>query len=97
MRQSVGLLDMDEDEDVKLSTHAVQLCVLLCIFIIITMVLLLNMLIAAMSDTYAKVSEVKDQMYIRLLAESTLTVERKLPLWLRPKQAEPFRRKDERL
>lgn len=47
-------------------------------FVILTMILLLNMLIASMTDTYAAISAEKDNLRLSYLALTCLTLERRL-------------------
>ncbi len=83
VRQAVGLLDMDEPI-AEMDEHVTLARVLLFCFIMLTMILLLNMLIAAMSDTYSTVNSNKDLLWTKLLAESVFIMERRLPPCLRP-------------
>ena len=58
---------------------------LFVVFIILCQILLLNVLIAAMNNTYNELSEMKEIIWLQILCKSILSIERRLPRCIRPK------------
>ena len=83
LRFTVGLLDLDEA--VTQLQSPVLARTLLFFFIVISIVLLLNVLIAAMGDTYADIAGKKDNLWRKLKYEAVLLMENRIPVFLRPK------------
>ena len=82
LRVMVGLYDLDDA--LERAAYPLLARIVAFLFIIVTMIQLLNMLIAAMTNTFADVSAVSDHLWIKLLAESTISFESHLPRFLRP-------------
>ena len=83
LRFTVGLSDLDEHMD-KLQSPFLARGILF-FFIVISIVLLLNVLIAAMGDTYADIAGKKDDLWRKLKYEAVLAIEKRLPRVMRPK------------
>ena len=83
LRFTVGLLDLDES--VSQLQSPVLARTILFFFIVIAIVLLLNVLIAAMGDTYADIAGKKDNLWRQLKYEAVLLMEKRIPVLLRPR------------
>ena len=83
LRFTVGLLDLDESVSQLQSPFLAR--TILFFFIVIAIVLLLNVLIAAMGDTYSDIAGKKDDLWRKLKYEAVLLMENRIPAFLRPK------------
>ena len=75
-RYMVGGTELEIAED---SDYSVMVYAVLVMFILIANIQLLNMLIAAMSDTYMTITGHKRLLWIRLRTQSVMLLERRLP------------------
>ena len=55
------------------------------LFVLFSNIMLLNMLIAAMNNTYNEIAPLRDVIWLQLRLKAVLLIERRLPCWLRPK------------
>ncbi|XP_036394036.1 transient receptor potential cation channel subfamily V member 6 [Megalops cyprinoides] len=79
---SVGLVDLPVDHTLR--THPV-VHVLHCSFSVVSYILLLNLLIAMMSDTHWRVAQERDELWRTQVVATTLMLERRLPRCLWPR------------
>ncbi|KAG7263292.1 hypothetical protein CRUP_037816 [Coryphaenoides rupestris] len=79
---SVGLIDLPVDHtfDTPPIVH-----VLHCTFSVVSYILLLNLLIAMMSDTHWRVAQERDELWRTQVVATTLMLERRLPRCLWPR------------
>uniref|UniRef100_A0A8C3AS30 Transient receptor potential cation channel, subfamily V, member 6 n=1 Tax=Cyclopterus lumpus TaxID=8103 RepID=A0A8C3AS30_CYCLU len=79
---SVGLIDLPVDHtiDTPPIVH-----VLHCTFSVVSYILLLNLLIAMMSDTHWRVAQERDELWTTQVVATTLMLERRLPRCLWPR------------
>ncbi|KAM4601327.1 transient receptor potential cation channel subfamily V member 6 [Polymixia lowei] len=79
---SVGLIDLPVDHTI---TTPPIVHVLHCTFSVVSYILLLNLLIAMMSDTHWRVAQERDELWRTQVVATTLMLERRLPrcLWTR--------------
>ncbi|KAK5862140.1 hypothetical protein PBY51_017568 [Eleginops maclovinus] len=79
---SVGLIDLPVDHTI---TTPPIVHVLHCTFSVVSYILLLNLLIAMMSDTHWRVAQERDELWRTQVVATTLMLERKLPRCLWPR------------
>lgn len=79
---SAGLIDLPVDH--ALHTPAI-VHVLHVSFSVVSCILLLNLLIAMMSDTHWRVAQEREELWRTQVVATTLMLERRLPRWLRPR------------
>ncbi|XP_068998640.1 transient receptor potential cation channel subfamily V member 6 isoform X2 [Embiotoca jacksoni] len=79
---SVGLIDLPVDHTF---TTPPIVHVLHCIFSVVSYILLLNLLIAMMSDTHWRVAQERDELWRTQVVATTLMLERRLPRCLWPR------------
>ncbi|XP_068614228.1 transient receptor potential cation channel subfamily V member 6 [Brachionichthys hirsutus] len=79
---SVGLIDLPVDHTV--ATPPI-VHVLHCAFSVVSYILLLNLLIAMMSDTHWRVAQERDELWRTQVVATTLMLERRLPRCLWPR------------
>nr|XP_040021674.1 transient receptor potential cation channel subfamily V member 6 [Gasterosteus aculeatus aculeatus] len=79
---SVGLIDMPVDQTI-ITPPIVY--VLHCTFSLVSYLLLLNLLIAMMSDTHWRVAQERDELWRTQVVATTLMLERRLPRCLWPR------------
>ncbi|XP_031155360.1 transient receptor potential cation channel subfamily V member 6 [Sander lucioperca] len=79
---SVGLIDLPVDQTI--TTHPI-VYVLHCTFSVVSYILLLNLLIAMMSDTHWRVAQERDELWRTQVVATTLMLERRLPRCLWPR------------
>ncbi|TDH11694.1 hypothetical protein EPR50_G00063330 [Perca flavescens] len=79
---SVGLIDLPVDQTI--TTHPI-VYVLHCTFSVVSYILLLNLLIAMMSDTHWRVAQERDELWRTQVVATTLMLERRLPRYLLPR------------
>uniref|UniRef100_A0A4W6D8P3 Transient receptor potential cation channel, subfamily V, member 6 n=1 Tax=Lates calcarifer TaxID=8187 RepID=A0A4W6D8P3_LATCA len=79
---SVGLIDLPVDHTVFTPpiVHVIH-----CAFSVVSYILLLNLLIAMMSDTHWRVGQERDELWRTQVVATTLMLERRLPRWLWPR------------
>ncbi|ELT88104.1 hypothetical protein CAPTEDRAFT_202739 [Capitella teleta] len=81
LRLTIGLEEMDIFEQ---AAHPVMVKVIFMSFVLLANILLLNMLIAAMSDTYAEVTHQKYDLWLKIRTKSICLIEQHLPTFMRP-------------
>ncbi|XP_076010700.1 transient receptor potential cation channel subfamily V member 6 [Genypterus blacodes] len=79
---SVGLIDLPVDHTI--ATPPI-VHVLHCAFSVVSYILLLNLLIAMMSDTHWRVAQERDELWMTQVVATTLMLERRLPRCLWPR------------
>uniref|UniRef100_A0A671WAM3 Transient receptor potential cation channel, subfamily V, member 6 n=1 Tax=Sparus aurata TaxID=8175 RepID=A0A671WAM3_SPAAU len=79
---SVGLIDLPVDHTI--ATPPI-VHVLHCTFSVVSYILLLNLLIAMMSDTHWRVAQERDELWRTQVVATTLMLERRLPRCLWPR------------
>ncbi|XP_042278855.1 transient receptor potential cation channel subfamily V member 6 [Thunnus albacares] len=79
---SVGLIDLPVDHTI-ITPPIVH--VLHCAFSVVSYILLLNLLIAMMSDTHWRVAQERDELWRTQVVATTLMLERRLPRCLWPR------------
>ncbi|KAE8288933.1 Transient receptor potential cation channel subfamily V member 6 [Larimichthys crocea] len=79
---SVGLIDLPVDHTI--ATPPI-VHVLHCAFSVVSYILLLNLLIAMMSDTHWRVAQERDELWRTQVVATTLMLERRLPRCLWPR------------
>ncbi|XP_056301047.1 transient receptor potential cation channel subfamily V member 6 [Pseudoliparis swirei] len=79
---SVGLIDLPVDHTI--ATPPI-VHVLHCTFSVVSYILLLNLLIAMMSDTHWRVAQERDELWTTQVVATTLMLERRLPRCLWPR------------
>uniref|UniRef100_A0A3B4AYZ0 Ion transport domain-containing protein n=1 Tax=Periophthalmus magnuspinnatus TaxID=409849 RepID=A0A3B4AYZ0_9GOBI len=79
---SVGLIDLPVDHTI-ITPPIVH--VLHCTFSVVSYILLLNLLIAMMSDTHWRVAQERDELWRTQVVATTLMLERRLPRCLWPR------------
>ncbi|XP_077431825.1 transient receptor potential cation channel subfamily V member 6 isoform X2 [Vanacampus margaritifer] len=79
---SVGLIDLPVDHSF---TTPPIVHVLHCAFSVVSYILLLNLLIAMMSDTHWRVAQERDELWRTQVVATTLMLERRLPRCLWPR------------
>uniref|UniRef100_A0A4W5QIB0 Transient receptor potential cation channel, subfamily V, member 6 n=1 Tax=Hucho hucho TaxID=62062 RepID=A0A4W5QIB0_9TELE len=79
---SVGLIDLPVDHTI---TTPPIVHVLHCTFSVVSYILLLNLLIAMMSDTHWRVAQERDELWRTQVVATTLMLERRLPRCLWPR------------
>ncbi|KAM9852171.1 transient receptor potential cation channel subfamily V member 6 [Aulostomus maculatus] len=79
---SVGLIDLPVDHTF---TTPPIVHVLHCAFSVVSYILLLNLLIAMMSDTHWRVAQERDELWRTQVVATTLMLERRLPRYLWPR------------
>ncbi|XP_024917048.1 transient receptor potential cation channel subfamily V member 6 isoform X2 [Cynoglossus semilaevis] len=79
---SVGLIDLPVDHTIITPpiVHVIH-----CAFSVVSYILLLNLLIAMMSDTHWRVAQERDELWRTQVVATTLSLERRLPRWLWPR------------
>uniref|UniRef100_A0A8D3BV99 Transient receptor potential cation channel, subfamily V, member 6 n=1 Tax=Scophthalmus maximus TaxID=52904 RepID=A0A8D3BV99_SCOMX len=79
---SVGLIDLPVEHTI---TTPPIVHVIHCAFSVVSYILLLNLLIAMMSDTHWRVAQERDELWRTQVVATTLMLERRLPRWLWPR------------
>ncbi|KAL6109336.1 trpv6 [Pungitius sinensis] len=79
---SVGLIDLPVDQTI---INPTIVYVLHCTFSLVSYLLLLNLLIAMMSDTHWRVAQERDDLWRTQVVATTLMLERRLPRCLWPR------------
>ncbi|XP_039973448.1 transient receptor potential cation channel subfamily V member 6 [Xiphias gladius] len=79
---SVGLIDLPVEHTISTPpiVHVIH-----CAFSVVSYILLLNLLIAMMSDTHWRVAQERDELWRTQVVATTLMLERRLPRWLWPR------------
>ncbi|KAM6910281.1 transient receptor potential cation channel subfamily V member 6 [Xenentodon cancila] len=79
---SVGLIDLPVDHSIKIPgiVHVLHVT-----FSVVSYILLLNLLIAMMSDTHWRVAQERDELWRTQVVATTLMLERRLPRCLWPR------------
>ncbi|XP_066568498.1 transient receptor potential cation channel subfamily V member 6-like [Amia ocellicauda] len=79
---SVGLVDLPVDHTLRTPAvvHVLHVC-----FSVVSYLLLLNLLIAMMSDTHWRVAQERDEVWRAQVVATTIMLERRLPRWLWPR------------
>ena len=85
LRVMMGLYDLNDA--IPQAAYPTVIRIVTFFFIIITMIQLLNMLIAAMNNTFMETSAYREHLWNKLLAEAIVNFESHLPRCLRPKVA----------